>query len=131
MPGQSAHLPEAFVNIARSAGGSAAGAIPIVITNTPISEIILECVLIFSSVFCLIWELGVGFLADRHHTTDCLRMQCSGGDGAVGLGYWQMVCLGRPWARRRGCFAHPVHAEERLSSELQRNKKADPSLRSG
>src|ERR1700694_848150 len=49
MPGQSAHLPEAFVNIARSAGGSAAGAIPIVITNTPASKIILECVLMFSS----------------------------------------------------------------------------------
>src|ERR1700687_1859911 len=59
MLGQSAHLSEAFVNIARSVGGSAAGAIPIVITNTPTSKIILECVLIFSSVFCLTWDLGL------------------------------------------------------------------------
>src|ERR1700730_17438476 len=124
MPGQSAHLPEAFVTIARSAGGSAAGAIPIVITNIPASKIILECVLIFSSVFCFIWEPDVGFRVDRHHTTDGLRMQCSGGDGVIGLGYWQMVCVGRPWARRRGCFAASVHAEERLSSSRQ-TERAD------
>src|SRR5260370_22552111 len=57
------------------------------------------------------------------------RNSCRGwfsGDGGPRARYWQMVCVGSPWARRRCGFAPPVHAEERLTSSPQTGK-AGPS----